>query len=120
LLLPSALRISSAPRYPIRGHQLGNRDVNNTYEAWTSSSTAYIRDLALFGANSIEIILFIADFPTERSNRVLLRRDDAHIVAPSSPTDGRVGLVPQRRRGVDEWIHPGDKELTDPAFVQKG
>ena len=123
LLLPSELRISSAPRYPIRGHQLGNRDVNNTYEAWSAEQyDAYIRDLALFGANSIEIIPpFIADFPTERSNRVLPSDEMMpHIVDAivSYGMDVWVWYANVEEK-VDEWVNPGDKEFTDPAFVQK-
>ncbi len=55
--LDEALTISSAPRYPIRGHQLGYRPKNNTYDAWSPEQfDQYIRELALFGANSIEIL----------------------------------------------------------------
>ncbi len=49
--------ISSAPRYPIRGHQLGYRPKTNAYDAWDAAQfDQYIRELALFGANSIEIM----------------------------------------------------------------
>lgn len=50
-------KISSTPRFPIRGHQLGYRPISNTYDAWTVAQfDQYIRELALFGANSIEIM----------------------------------------------------------------
>lgn len=49
--------ISMTPDYPLRGHQLGYRDKNNTYSAWTIADyDRYIRDMALFGANAIELL----------------------------------------------------------------
>ena len=57
ILLPAGLSVSSTPAYPIRGHQLGYRPKTNAYDAWTVAQyDRYIRDLALFGANSIEIM----------------------------------------------------------------
>lgn len=47
--------LSMTPQYPLRGHQLGYRDKNNTYGAWSKKEfEAYIEDLALFGANAID------------------------------------------------------------------
>lgn len=49
--------MSLTPQYPLRGHQLGYRDKNNTYSAWTIRDfEKYIEDMALFGANSIELL----------------------------------------------------------------
>jgi hypothetical protein len=57
ILAPKDLRITTSPRYPIRGHQLGYRPKTNAYDAWSPAQfDQYIRELALFGANSIEII----------------------------------------------------------------
>lgn len=51
------LAITSSPRYPIRGHQLGYRNTANTYDAWDIETyRTYIEDLALFGTNAIELI----------------------------------------------------------------
>ena len=56
-LVPGNLNISSTPVYPIRGHQLGYRPKTNAYDAWSVAQyDRYIRDLAIFGANSIEIM----------------------------------------------------------------
>jgi len=61
-LLPAPLRITSAPLFAIRGHQLGYRFKNNTYDAWTPERfEQYIRDLAVFGANTIELLPPITD-----------------------------------------------------------
>jgi hypothetical protein len=57
ILLPNNLKIASTPKYPIRGHQLGYRPKTNAYDAFSSPQfDSYIRDLAIFGANSIEIV----------------------------------------------------------------
>lgn len=50
-------RLATAPRYAIRGHQLGYRDLANSYDAWdVATYEQYIRDLILFGTNAIELI----------------------------------------------------------------
>ncbi|SHM64895.1 hypothetical protein SAMN04488057_102474 [Cyclobacterium lianum] len=57
LNLPESLVGSSSPVYPIRGHQLGYRPKTNAYDAFTVERfEQYIRELALFGTNSIEIV----------------------------------------------------------------
>jgi hypothetical protein len=54
---PGRLPIHSSPKYPLRGHQLGYRPKTNAYDAWTVEMwDQYIRDLAIFGTNAIEII----------------------------------------------------------------
>lgn len=55
--IPAGLRLASAPEYPIRGHQLGYRNLNNTYDAWDLAVyEQYVRDLIIFGTNAIELI----------------------------------------------------------------
>ncbi len=57
ILVPENITMASTPKYPIRGHQLGYRPKTNAYDAWTVAQyDKYIRDLAIFGANSIEIM----------------------------------------------------------------
>ena len=54
---PREVDITSSPAYPMRGHQLGYRPLSNSYDAWTPEVyDHYIRDLALFGTNSIELM----------------------------------------------------------------
>ncbi|CAG4988950.1 hypothetical protein DYBT9275_00192 [Dyadobacter sp. CECT 9275] len=56
-LMDSKFTFSTSPRYPVRGHQLGYRPKTNAYDAFTVAGfDQYIRDLALFGANTIEIL----------------------------------------------------------------
>ena len=55
--LPHPLNLSTTPETGLRGHQLGYRPKTNSYDAWTAATwEQYIRELALFGANAIEII----------------------------------------------------------------
>ena len=57
ITVPEDVYLATSPRYPIRGHQLGYRPKTNAYDAWSPAQfDQYIRELALFGANSIEII----------------------------------------------------------------
>lgn len=57
LQVPSDLHIVTSPQAKVRGHQLGYRAKTNSYDAFTVAQyDQYIRDLALFGANSIEIL----------------------------------------------------------------
>ena len=57
ILVPDGLKIITAPKYPLRGHQLGYRPKTNAYDAWSVAQfDQYIRELALFGTNSIEIM----------------------------------------------------------------
>lgn len=59
LSLTSHVDRSTAPVYPIRGHQLGYRHRANSWDAWTPEQfDQYIRELSFFGVNSIENIPF--------------------------------------------------------------
>lgn len=54
---PADLSTASAPEYPVRGMQLGYRRLNDTFDAWDVGRYAqYIRDLIIFGNNSVELI----------------------------------------------------------------
>jgi hypothetical protein len=58
-LIPAGLDVASAPAYAIRGHQLGYRARANSYDGWDKKQyEQYIRELVIFGANSIENIPF--------------------------------------------------------------
>ena len=52
--VPAALDRAAAPFYLIRGHQLGYRARANSYDGWDKKQyEQYIRELVIFGANSI-------------------------------------------------------------------
>lgn len=58
----SSLNHISSPYYAIRGHQLGYRPKTNAYDAWTVEMwDQYIRELAIFGTNTIELLPPITD-----------------------------------------------------------
>ena len=55
--LPDGFHVATAPAYPLRGHQLGYRPKTNSYDGWTPAVwEQYIRDLAVFGTNAVELI----------------------------------------------------------------
>lgn len=71
--LPAPLRASTAPHDRIRGHQLGYRNANNTWDAWDEKQfEQYIRDLAVFGMNAVELI---PDFDENPKGSPLMKMD---------------------------------------------
>ena len=55
--LPGPLEVATAPKYGLRGHQLGYRPKTNAYDGWSVPMwDQYVRDLAVFGTNAIELI----------------------------------------------------------------
>src|SRR5438552_1931336 len=55
--VPATLSIVSTPQVALRGHQLGYRPKTNAYDAWDVPMwEQYLRDLAIFGSNAIELI----------------------------------------------------------------
>jgi hypothetical protein len=110
VILPAGFKVASAPRTPLRGHQIGYRPKTNSYDGWTITMwEQYIRDLAVFGCNAVELI------PP--------RSDDA----PDSP---HFPLPPMRMMtevsrlagayGLDVWVwYPGmDLDYSNPKTVE--
>jgi hypothetical protein len=90
--IPAVLDIAVAPAYPIRGHQLGYRDRANSYDGWDKAKyDQYIRELVIFGANSIENIPF----------------EDTHVSphwpVPRAVMNRQMGEVCDRY-DVDYWV----------------
>jgi hypothetical protein len=55
--LPADFHEESAPTTPLRGHQIGYRPKTNSYDGWTVAMwEQYVRDLAVFGCNAVELI----------------------------------------------------------------
>lgn len=104
LSIPSPLDIAAAPKYPIRGHQLGYRTQANSYDAWTPAQfDQYIRELAFFGTNSIEGIPFQDERPTPVMK--YSRREMNRIIGEIC-----------RRYSLDYWAWiPADFDLNDRA-----
>jgi hypothetical protein len=57
ITIAADLNITTAPKYALRGHQLGYRPKTNSYDGWSVALwEQYIRDLAVFGTNAAELI----------------------------------------------------------------
>ncbi len=108
--LSAPLNLMTAPKYPLRGHQLGYRPKTNSYDGWNVAQwEQYIRDLAVWGTNAIELI-------PPRSD------DDAD--SPHFPLPPMQMMVEMSRicadYGLDVWIwYPAlDKDYGDPKTVE--
>ncbi|HUK17950.1 MAG TPA: glycoside hydrolase family 20 zincin-like fold domain-containing protein [Bryobacteraceae bacterium] len=107
---PDSLRLASAPKYALRGHQLGYRPKTNSYDGWSVPVwEQYIRDLVVFGTNAIELI------PP--------RSDDA-ADSPHFPLPPMQMMIEMSRLassyGLDVWIwYPAmDPDYSDPKTVE--
>jgi hypothetical protein len=110
LEVPDSLAISTAPKYALRGHQLGYRPKTNSYDGWSVPVwEQYLRDLAVFGTNAVELI-------PPRSD------DDAD--SPHFPLPPMRMMVEMSRLadsyGLDVWVwYPAmDKDYSDPKTVE--
>jgi hypothetical protein len=111
MLVPANLEVSSTPKYPIRGHQLGYRPKTNAYDAWTVAQfDRYIRDLAIFGVNSIEILPPRTD-------------DDATSVNMKLPAIKMIAGQSQicKEYGLDVWMwYPNmGTDYSNPDSIKK-
>ncbi len=92
--VPAGLDILTAPKYPLRGHQLGYRPKTNAYDAWSVEQfEQYIRELALFGTNAIEILP-----PRTDDDRI-----SRHMKVPAMEMMQRLSEI-IHRYGLDVWI----------------
>jgi hypothetical protein len=79
--IPAHLKIFTAPEKPARGHQIGYRNKNNTYDAWNLSQfEQQIRDLAIFGGNALQIIAPVSD------------DDRTSVLSPAPPLETVLGI----------------------------
>ena len=112
VLLPSGFQLETGPRYPLRGHQLGYRPKTNSYDAWDLPRwERYIRDLAIFGTNAVELIPPRSDDDAE----------SPHF--PRPPLEMMVGMSRLLDDyGLDVWIwYPAmDKDYSDPRDSRRG
>lgn len=102
--VPAPLDIATAPALPIRGHQLGYRHTANSYDGWDEKQfEQYIRELALFGANSVEGIPFQDE------------RKSPHMPVTRTVMNRRLSEI-CARYDLDYWIWaPADFDLKDTA-----
>ncbi len=108
--IDDALDVATAPKYPLRGHQLGYRPKCNSYDAWDLPVwEQYIRDLAIFGCNAIELI------PPRSDDDA----DSPHF--PRPPLEMMIGMSAiADKYGLDVWIwYPAmDSDYADPKTVE--
>lgn len=106
--IPSNLDVATAPAQPIRGHQLGYRAAANSYDGWDEKQfEQYIRELALFGANSIEGIPFQDE------------RKSPHMPLPRDVINHKFSAICARYE-MQYWIWvPADFNLKDAARCQQ-
>ncbi len=104
------LDIATVPKYPLRGHQLGYRPKCNSYDAWDLPVwEQYLRDLAVFGCNAIELI-------PPRSDDAA---DSPHF--PRPPAEMMAGMSRLADAyGLDVWVwYPAmDKDYSEPQTVE--
>src|SRR5881227_3759689 len=108
--LPGALNVTTAPRYSLRGHQLGYRPKTNSYDGWDLPQwDQYIRDLAIFGTNAIELI-------PPRSDDAA---DSPHFPLPPMRMMTEMSRI-ANDYGLDVWIwYPAmDKDYSDLKTVE--
>lgn len=107
--LAAGLALTSAPRYPLRGHQLGYRPKTNSYDGWDVAMwEQYVRDLVVFGANAIEGIPPRSDDDP----------DSPHFTLPPLRMMAEQSRLAQEY-GIDYWVwYPAlDANYADPAVV---
>jgi hypothetical protein len=111
ILVPKDLDITTSPKFPLRGHQLGYRPKVNAYDAWSPEQyDQYIRELAIFGSNSIEI---------------MPPRTDDHRLSPHMKVPPMEMMIKLSEiidsYGLDVWIwypNMGD-DYTQPDSIKK-
>ncbi len=103
--------VSTSARFAIRGHQLGYRSLPNTYDAWdVSRYEQYIRDLLVFGTNSIELIPTLN--PTEPRS--------ANMPLPPWEMNVRLSrLLDEYDLNVWIWLPNTDAPSGQPADIPK-
>lgn len=104
-----SLAIVSTPRIALRGHQLGYRPKTNAYDAWDVAMwEQYIRDLAIFGTNAIELMPPRTDDDADSPHFPLPQMD--MMIAMSRIAD---------EYGLDVWVwYPAmDPDYGDPKQV---
>lgn len=109
-LRTTSLNVVSSPEYRLRGHQLGYRPKTNAYDAWTVEIwDQYIRDLAVFGTNAIELM------PPRTDDLP----DSPHFPLPPLEMMVQMSRIADDY-GLDVWIwYPAmDPNYADPATVE--
>ena len=105
----SGVSLASSPKCRLRGHQLGYRPKTNAYDAWSVDMwDQYIRDLAVFGTNAIEIL------PPRTDDLP----DSPHFPLPPQEMMVRMSHIADSY-GIDVWVwYPAmDRDYSDAQTV---
>lgn len=106
----SQLSLTSHPEYKLRGQQLGYRPKTNAYDAWSIEIwDQYIRELAIYGNNAIELI-------PPRSDDL---PDSPHFPLPPAQMMVEMSRIADSY-GLDVWIwYPAmDRDYDNPVTVE--
>ena len=100
--LQEGLPLAETPDKPIRGHQLGYRNTANSYDGWTVAQfEQYIRDLVVFGTNSIESIPIFDE------------NSSPHFHIPAAEMNRQISAICQQY-DIDYWMWvPAQFDLKD-------
>jgi hypothetical protein len=110
LELSEALNVDTAPEVVVRGHQLGYRPKTNAYDAWSVPMwEQYIRELAIFGTNTIELIPPRSDDDADSPHFPL---PPMEMMVEMSRIADEYGL------NVSVWYPAMDRDYSDPATVE--
>ena len=110
LELAPGLNVETAPKVLVRGHQLGYRPKTNSYDAWNVPMwEQYIRELAIFGTNMIELIPPRSDDAPDSPHFPLPQME---MMVEMSRIANEYGL------DVSIWYPAMDKDYSDPATVE--
>jgi hypothetical protein len=104
------LDIATSPWYQLRGHQIGYRPKVNSYDGWTPEIfEQYLRDLVIFGTNTIELIPPRSDDDDDSPHFHLSKID---MMAEMSRICAEYGIE------VWIWYPAMDKDYADPKTVE--
>jgi hypothetical protein len=108
--LGDGFSVTTSPKYPLRGHQLGYRPKTHSYDAWDLKTwEQYYRDLIVFGANAVELVPPRSDDDT----------DSPHFPLP--PMEMMIGMSKLADDyGLDVWVwYPAmDKDYSNEKTVE--
>lgn len=109
--VPANVTIRSAPRFPLRGHQLGYRPKTNAYDAWTLAQyEQYIVELSLFGTNTIELIPWHSDD---------VPFSPMFALGPQETLFGVSAILQKYGLDCSLWYPMMEKNYSDPETMQK-
>ncbi|MDQ6663792.1 MAG: hypothetical protein M3Z23_05320 [Acidobacteriota bacterium] len=108
--LDNGIAYSASPKYAVRGHQLGYRPKTNAYDGWSVPMwEQYIRELAIFGVNTIELIPPRSDDDADSPHFPL---PPIEMMAEMSRIASEYGL------DVSIWYPAMDRDYSNPKTIE--